>query len=116
MLFPRTTEEVCRLVREARESGTGLVSVSSELKKVREELEATVSELNTQKKLRRQDLVRHAPEFHRPRFARMFLIPEQELDLLFFCRYVQIGKFQRDRGHDPSRLVPGSRHDLHRIP
>lgn len=35
-----------------------LVSVSSELKKVREELEATVSELNTQKKLRRQDLVK----------------------------------------------------------
>lgn len=29
MLFPRTTEEVCRLVREARESGTGLVPVSS---------------------------------------------------------------------------------------
>lgn len=35
-----------------------LVAVSSELKKVREELEATIGELNTQKRLRRQDLVK----------------------------------------------------------
>lgn len=35
-----------------------LVAVSDMLKKVREELEETIQELNTQKKLRRQDLVR----------------------------------------------------------
>ena len=35
-----------------------LVSVSSELKTIREELESTIAELNTQKKLRRQDLVK----------------------------------------------------------